>query len=262
MATKSKSEVGHAKNVANLEDLIADLKGLGPVYNPPRAELQLDNLQRLHREAQEVLRLVAEKEVLEQGATNERSQTFKLLRPKVTSILNTMVACGLSEKTIADARAIQRRINGTRAGKKSTTNETPTTAVSTEETALESEGNSVAKATKTISASRQSFDLLIEHFTKLRLLLQREPLYTPNEEEMQLAGLEQYEQYLRSLISNATNAESESAAARMQRSKVLYDPNNGLVALALQTKSYIKALFGSTSPQYRRISKLSFRFIK
>lgn len=262
MMAKSKSEVGHAKNAANLAQLIADLSGFGPLYNPPRSELQINNLQQMYIQAQAALRMVTERGVMEQAITNERAQAFKALRPLVTRIINTMVACGLSEKTIADARAIQRRINGVRASKKSNDNTPPTNDAPSEETTMESEENGNLAVAKTISASRQSFDLLIEHFTKLLLLLQREPNYTPNEPDLQVGGLQAHEEYLRSLLQTATNAEAESAAARRQRTELFYEGPNCLVALGKQSKNYVKALFGVKSQQYKRVSKLTFRYIR
>jgi hypothetical protein len=37
----STSETGHAKNVANFQDLIAFVKGYGTTYNPSKSALKL-----------------------------------------------------------------------------------------------------------------------------------------------------------------------------------------------------------------------------
>jgi hypothetical protein len=262
MPTKSKSEVGHAKNVANLEDLIARCIGYGAPYNPLRAELQIGSLQHLHQEAQAALRALAEREVLEQNVLNQRAGAFKALRPLVTRVINTMVACGLGNKTIEDARAIQRRMIGARASKK-----TKDTNVAAEEApaaapAAEVADNGVVTAAKTVSVSRQSYDLLVEHFSKLVLLLQREADYVPNEPDLQLGSLQTHEQQLRGLITSVTTAEAETEKARIRRTEVLYHATNGLVVRAKQVKSYIKAVFGVKSSQYAQIGKLNFRNIR
>jgi hypothetical protein len=259
MTTKSKSEVGHAKNVANLEDLIARCIGYGAPYNPLRAELQIGSLQHLHREAQAALRALAEREVQEQNALNQRAAAFKALRPLVTRVINTMLACGLSDKTIEDARAIQRRIIGSRARKKTNGNDIVTEETPTQATAPEATETSMVTTPKIISASRQSYDLLVEHFSKLVLLLQRETNYLFNEPDLNLSGLHAHEQLLRSLLTAATTAEAETETARNRRTEVLYHPTTGLVMRAKQVKSYVKAVFGVKSSQYRQISKLSFR---
>lgn len=261
MTTKSKTETGHAKNVANFEDLIARCISYAGAYNPSRAELQIGALQQLYQEAQMILRNMAECEVMEQNATNQRAEAFKALRPLVTRIINTMKACGLSAKSIEDARAIQRKITGMRAAKKNETEETPVPEATTEQTAADVSETGVLTTPRTNSVARLSYDLLVEHFSKLVLLLQREINYNPNEPDLQLGGLQAFEQQLRTLTTTTTNAETASESIRIQRKAVLYDPANGLVARAQQVKSYIKAVFGSNSPQYKQVSKLAFRVI-
>ena len=44
----------------------------------------------------------------------------------------------------------------------------------------------------------------------------------------------------------------------MELAKVEYNENTGLVDVALDSKTYIKSIFGATSPQYKQISKLRF----
>lgn len=275
MTKRSNSEGGHAKNVANFEDMKERCKTYGPAYNPSRPELQLSGLEQKHQDAQMVLRLVADWEVKAQDAANQCAKAFKELRPKVTRVINSMIACGLSDKSITDARALQRLIQGTRANKKKNGEDKPVTeappestaddAAPTEDHTAATEGQAAATeetpATRTVSASRQSQDMLVEHLSKLNLLLQREPAYNPNEPELQLSGLMAHEQYLRGLITTAAAATAELEAARFKRFEVLYDPVTGLVTIAQQVKSYVKAVFGSTSQQYKQLAKLIFRKI-
>lgn len=268
MAKKSKSEGGHAKNVANFEDLKERCKTYGPTYNPSRPELQLGGLEQKHQEALMMLRMLADWEVREQDAANQCAKAFKELRPRVTRVINSMIACGLSDKSITDARALQRLIQGTRANKKKNGEDTPVTEAPPEPTADDAATTEDHTATteapdepRNISASRQSQDMLIEHLTKLNLLLQREPAYTPNEPELQLSGLMAHEQYLRGLITTAATAAAELEAARFQRFEVLYNEVTGLVTIAQQVKSYVKAVFGSNSQQYKQLAKLIFRKI-
>ena len=41
--------------------------------------------------------------------------------------------------------------------------------------------------------------------------------------------------------------------ARISRNDILYKANTGLVDIALDTKTYIKSLYGATSPQYKQV---------
>lgn len=259
MPRKSNSEVGHAKNVANLEDLFTRCGSFGPAFNPPRAELQVSGLQQKHREAQMALHHLSDCEVREQDATNNRKAAFKALRGLVTRVINTMIACGVSAKSVEDARVIQRRITGGRANKNGTKTNPPTSEETLEGNTSDSAATEAEPTPRTNSTSRQSYDLLVEHLSKLNLLLQRESKYTPNELDLQLSGLQAYEQQLRYLLTMVTAAETASEAARIRRKEVLYDETTGLVAVALQTKSYVKALFGNNSEQYKQVKGIPFR---
>jgi hypothetical protein len=43
-----------------------------------------------------------------------------------------------------------------------------------------------------------------------------------------------------------------------ERDALLYHPETGLKAIALNVKVYIKSIFGSQSPQYKQVSGLKF----
>lgn len=50
--TKSSvSETGHAKNIANLQDLISFCRGYGEKYNPVKEELKITGLETLYQNA-------------------------------------------------------------------------------------------------------------------------------------------------------------------------------------------------------------------
>lgn len=259
MPKKSSSELGHAKIVINLLELISRCIGYGALFNPARSELQINNLQVMYQEALSILRTLAECEVKDQQATNDRKAAFKKLRPLVTRVINGMVAYGVSAKSIADARALQRRMNGLRTNKKNNSEDlpnVPTTIDNTEDVAAIATDLS---STRTISVSRQSYELVLEFFSKLLLLIQREPNYQPNEPDLQLSSLQAFEQELRYLQEMVINSETALENARIMRNTILYDDINGVVTRGKQVKSYVKAVFGATSQQYRQIAKLSFR---
>ncbi len=50
--------------------------------------------------------------------------------------------------------------------------------------------------------------------------------------------------------------------ARVSRNEILYKENTGLCDVAMDVKTYIKSVFGATSPQYKQISKLEFKKVK
>jgi len=72
----SKTETGHAKNVSNFEDLISFCTGYGTDYNPKQNRIKLTSLNTLHT--------------------------------------NALDAAGETNKIVADARTIGRKIKGVR----------------------------------------------------------------------------------------------------------------------------------------------------
>ena len=62
--------------------------------------------------------------------------------------------------------------------------------------------------------------------------------------------------------SAVINTKTALDDARVTRDKIMYEEKTALCDLALDTKKYIRSVFGSTSPKYKQISSLEFRKIK
>ena len=103
-----------------------------------------------------------------------------------------------------------------------------------------------------------SFDSRIDNFDKLIKLLTSVTLYAPNEAELKVAALTAVLADLKAKNAAVIAAEVPLNNARIARNDVLYKANTGLVDIALDIKTYIKSLFGATSPQYKKISKIKF----
>lgn len=239
----STSEVGHAKNVANFEDLIAYCTAYGAAYNPSKTTLQLTSLNTLLTTAQAEITNVATAKNNFDTVTGERQLAFEPLKPLATKIFNYLSVTDATMQTIADAKTINNKLQGRRSG---TVRETPPT-----------EGDGETE-TNTVSVSRQSYDSLTENFSAYIDLVSSVPSYTPNETELTTASLTTFLTNLQTANTNVINAEVAYSNARISRNNVLYAENTGLVAVALDVKKYVKAVFGATSPQYKQISGIKF----
>ncbi|MBK7870427.1 MAG: hypothetical protein IPJ74_06955 [Saprospiraceae bacterium] len=259
--TKSKSETGHMKNLMNFEDLKARLIALGGRYNPSRPELQINQLEQLHQEAQMVFDRLTTASTFYDAATNARADLFEKLGPMATSIVNTFIASGVSAKTVEDAKGFQRKIQGTRLKGKDTDANIDSTEANAEEPATNGTENGETTEDKSRSSARLSYDLKIDHFAKLASLAQNELLYQPYEPELQVGALLDFLQQLRTASTNKTYADTEIEAARSERKRVFYHPENGLVARALQAKAYVKAVLGTKNEDFKHIRRIKFRMI-
>ncbi|MCD6068972.1 MAG: hypothetical protein K0S33_3798 [Bacteroidetes bacterium] len=259
----SNTETGHAKNVANFEDLISFCTTYGAQYNPGSAAITLAALHAKNQAAAAAMQnLRSAKNNLEQ-ATNDRELIFADLRKRAARIVSALTAFGVPAQVVKDARLAKRKIYGVRSHSKTTKAdagrqidpETPVTPVDPPD----GEESVTPEEPKTISVSQQSYDSLIDHFDRLATRVAIEPAYTPNEADLQVTGLNTYLAALKAANTAVINATSAYSYALIARDAELYAKGTGLVDITLNVKQYVRSVFGSTSSEYRRLSALTFR---
>lgn len=241
----SSTETGHAKNVANFEDLISFCTGYGASYNPSKASIKLAALTTKQTDAVTALSKVNTNLPPWTNAINARQLVFEPLSKLITRVVNAVAASDVPKQVVADVKAIARKIQGSRASEKKPT--VPDNPATPED-----------ESSKSISASQMSFDSRIENMDKLIQLLTAQPAYTPNEPELQVAGLITVLANMKTTNTDAINAYTPLSNSRIDRNKILYDKTTGLVTVAGDVKAYVKSVFGGTSAQYKQVSKLKF----
>lgn len=240
----STSEVGHAKNVANFQDLIAFVNGYGATYNPSKNSLKPPQLEALYIQASASLDGVVNKNTDYNNVVNERVEAFSVLRPLSTRLVNALDSTDASDEKVNDAKGFNRKIQGQRASKK------------------EEPVDPNQPAPNTISSSQQSYDQLIQHFEGMTSVLNSEPSYTPNETELQVATLQAKLQTLKDTNAQVSKFHAEISNARMERNKILYNDESGLVDTSGEVKKYVKSVYGATSPEFGQIKGIAFNIIK
>ena len=234
----SKSEVGHAKNVANLQKLIQQVK-VYTLYNPPIDNIKIANLQTLYSTASSKLNEVEDKRNANKSAITLRQSTFENLKSTCTKIINHIGILGLPQGTIDQAKSLNRTIQG---GQK-------------KETAPAGEGK---EAPKTVSTSRQSYTQQAENFGILLQLLGTIPTYAPNENDLMVTNLNTYKESLMSTTQSVDQTEAELNNKLIERDQILYTDGTGLYTIAQNVKKYVKSLYGATSPEYKNVSSIEF----
>lgn len=234
----STSEVGHAKNVANLQKLTEQVS-VYTLYNPPVASLSVPNLQTLYTTAVAKLSEVEEKRNANKNAIALRQNAFENLKPTSTRIINLLDILGLPEGTLNQAKTLNRTIQGT--NKKPKTTPPPP------------EGAGAGAST-----SRQSYTQQAENFGILLQLLATIPAYTPNEEDLMLENLTTYHRSLVSTTQPVDQTEAELKVKLIERNQILYTEGTGLYDIAQNVKKYVKSIYGGTSPEYANVSSIKF----
>ncbi|MFZ4740041.1 MAG: hypothetical protein ACOYLE_02630 [Bacteroidales bacterium] len=247
----STSETGHAKNVANFEDLISYCTAYGTAYNPSNDHLLIPQLQTLHHDAKIILLTVKTNKTAFDNACNAREIAFAPLKKLSTRIVNALASTNAAQQTIDDAITINHKIQGKRSknSKKDTASEI-------------SPAENTTPEDKKISVSQQSFDRLIDNFSKLIVTVSGETFYNPNESDLNTAALNTMFTSLENLNAAVINHTTSYSNALLARNTLLYQPTIGLVDIALSVKKYVKSVFEASSPQYKQISSIQFKKIR
>lgn len=244
--TKTVYETGHAKNAANFSTFLNVIRSMADRYKPANPAIAVKALDAKEERMKSSIDTLTLRNREAENATNERNKLYEQLRPFATRLMATLSSsAGVNELILADAAGYNRKIQGQRAAKIASTD-----AASAD-----------APPKRTISASRQSFDLKAEHFRNLRVLLESVPGYKPHEKDLEMTAVRAYEQSMLAANEKVRIAENELIDARNARNTELYDDANGVVALSKLMKAYLKGVLGSTHPDYKKVSALNFRQI-
>ena len=238
----SQSEVGHAKNVANLQKLTEQVT-VYTLYNPPIESLTVPNLQTLYTTSSTKLNEVEEKRNANKNAIALRQSAFENLKPTSTKIINHLDILGLLQGTLDQAKSLNRLIQG---GQKKTI------------ILPENPDNGQPSTTNPISTSRQSYTQQAENFGILLQLLSTIPTYNPNEDDLKLANLNTYKDSLVSSTQSVDQTEAELNLKLIERDQLLYADGTGLYSIAQNVKKYVKSIYGATSPEYANVSEIKF----
>lgn len=236
----SKSESGHAKNVANFEDLITRVKSLGAHYNPTKAGLQLPSLISQHQAAAASLKALTAEMPLYQQAVDAKEAAFAPLSKLVTRALNMFKASVDSAAEVESATALANKIRG----------------VSSAKPSLAAEG---AEPVKKISTSQQSADMVLANLDAFIEVLSAHAAYQPNEADLQVASLITLHADLTQKAQAVTEAQVKIETARHNRNMVLYTQGTGLIDTGMGVKTYVKAAFTPKTVNYKPILSLDFR---
>jgi len=249
------SEVGHAKNVANFEDLISYCTGYGPTYNPFLNAIKIVNMNALKTSAVNALASLSTTVTVFKNTTNSREILFEPIKKLTTRIMSALKASGVPAQTMKDAITINNKLQGKRAKAIVAPNNNDAIPAIPP-------GNPIPiDLPVNISVSQQSYDSVIEFFGKLIDLLASIPAYNPNEVDLKLISLNPLLVSMKASNTAVITATTNMSNARIVRNDLLYKAAVGLVDVAAESKSYVKSVFGATSQQYKQVRQIPFKKI-
>ena len=237
----STSEVGHAKNIANLNLLNTNIIAVGAIYNPSNPKILLSNLQSIYTNAfnqqESVNNLVAPYSV----AVDEREIIFKPLNRELTKLRKAYKATeGVTQVQLEDFMTIVRKLKGV---KKSS----PLSSTNPDE------------AQANYSTSQMSYDQRTNNMDLLISLLQNTPNFNPNETEYKIVAYQDKKAQMLVKTQAVADTFVPLNNARSLRNTSLYNAEDNLVDLANKAKDYLFTILDASSVQYKAIAKIKFK---
>lgn len=231
--------------MANFDSIITDVTFYGNKYNPSKGNIKLPALNTQLAAAKTAVEAVSTATNAHKLASDARDVVFLPLSSLITKVINALKATDTTKQVIETAETFVRKIQGRRATPKKTDEQKKAAAAAGEEI-------------NEISSSQMGFDNRIANLEKFFKLLSTIAVYVPNETELKVATLNAVLADLKAKNTAVVTAEAVMNNARISRNEILYKPDTGMVDTAIDIKSYIKSLFGATSPQYKKISGIKF----
>ena len=236
----STSEVGHAKNVANLGSGIQILQEMGSLYNPSNTNIKLVNLLPIKTAIDTSIVALNNKIPIYKNAVADREIAIAPLGKKSTKVLNYSKSINISA---TDKENIAHQVKKIR-GDSKVKNINPETTEATG-----------------ISTSQMSYDSRIANLDILINMASSHSEYEPNEGDIRITNLQTYQQELTTLSGLVNSAGNELLTARLNRNNILYFSENNVVKLMNEVKAYLKSLGQEGLPYYKAFLKLKFKNI-
>ncbi|HVE55663.1 MAG TPA: hypothetical protein VNB22_02480 [Pyrinomonadaceae bacterium] len=237
-------ETGHAKNVANFEQVIIILTALGTVYNPSQALILLSALQTKLTEAKAALDAVDAAEADKTIKVDEIQDEIEGLDKYVVNIKRTAEVELNDPAFTADLQSV---VNKFASGSRKTgLPDDPSTP-------------DINESRTKISTSQRSRDNQIAHLADILALLRTKSGYKPNDPEYTIAAIEAKLATLTAKNNAAKASEAALGNALDARDAVLYDPETGVLKLVKLIKTQLAVKPGKSSAAYQQINALEFR---
>ena len=234
------SETGHTKNATNFGALIAVVNGMGAIYNPPVASIEIANLQTKQTGNETVLTAVETTGAVEELAINNRQELHDSLDKIVRRFVNAAEVSISDDRFIEDLKNDKRRFEGRRAGDK------PVDDPSTPD---------IDESQTAHSVSQQSYDYRTARFGEMVAKVRAQGDYATNEPDLQIAELETLAANLETANNRVINAAVAAENARNARDQFLYNENDGIIELANLVKKYVKSI-NNAEAYYKQLTAL------
>lgn len=234
----SNSETGHSVNISNFKLLIDKCTAFGVAYNPSNTDLTIVNMTTKWTTGDTAHQTLTSAIQTAKNPINARQILFDPSDKLVTRTLNYFESTKASAQIKKDAKGLADRYRGFGIDVAKLPDGTPDPA--------------------DVSTSHQGFVQKADTFKQLIDLYKSEPLYAPNETELQTATLTTLYNAMKAANDNIGTILAPVETARITRDKALYEEETGMVDVSAACKDYVQGLFGATSPEAKLVRGIKF----
>lgn len=244
------NEAGHARTVANFEQIVSFCVAYGTDYTPSKAEISITALQTKLTAVNLQLHYMVVAKTACDNAVNARRIAFDEMMKLPPLIIHALAATDASKEKLDDAKGVKRKMVPSGRKKKGEQEKplTPDTG----------DGSGEQNKERTRSTAQSSYDNRLANLARLIEIVATEPAYAPHENALKVASLQNMYQQLAMLNTAVINTHTALSNARIQRDVEMYQEKTGLPDLVATIKSYVKSVYGLNSKQYRQLSRLQF----
>lgn len=237
----SSSEVGHAKNVANLNLLNTNIEALGAIYVPSNPKLLLSNLKNFYTNSFNQQKSVNTSLAPYTVAVDEREIIFKPLNRELSKLRKAYKATeGVTQVQLEDFMTIVRKLKGVR------------------KTPIKDSANPDEEEIN-YSTSQLSYDQRTNNMDLLISLLQNTPNFNPNETEYKIATYQDKKDKMLKRAQAVATTYIPLNNARSLRNTTFYNGPDNMLDLANAAKDYIFTILDTSSAQYKAIARIKFK---
>jgi len=243
--SKSVSETGHAKNVANLGVMNSSIAVLDTKYDPSNPLIAADALVAKKLTCEAAMKAVNSGSVIYKKAVISRNDAYNGMSKLSTRVCNSFGSCGATEAAQKSMVSLKDKVEGKRI------KPLPTPPVP-------KAGDPIPDPLKTNSVSQMSFDSRKSNLEKQIAFVAAEPLYKPKEADLTVVALNLYVNSLEPLNVGVNDSLKQLQKDVQSRNVELYAPITGLVSLSKTVKKYAKSIDGANNPASKVIVNIKF----
>jgi len=236
----------HKTNVTNLDKFLIELTAYGAYYNPSKASIRLDALTILFNNVKAANTVETDAYLLYNNAKNARADSYAVSTDIITRVANAVRSSDISDKVAENVLVTIRKFLG-----RSTTVKQETSVTTTEGTKT--------VVTKSYNSSKQDIDSKLTYLETIIKQLATIPSYTPNEANLKVDYITTIYNDMREKRTIEETAKTAHNNAIIATDKLMYSDDTGIIDLFTNAKTYVKSLYGASSPQYKALTHLKFK---